>query len=68
LIDVSGGIRDGRLRLHWTYSSAVHDAATIETIAATYVARLQDLIAHCRESDGGFTPSDFPLLQADLSI
>ena len=68
LIDVSGGIRDGRLRLHWTYSSAVHDAATIETIAATYVARVQDLIAHCRESDGGFTPSDFPLLQADLSV
>jgi non-ribosomal peptide synthase protein (TIGR01720 family) len=68
LIDVSGGIRDGRLRLHWTYSSAVHDAATIESIAATYVARLQDLIAHCRESQGGFTPSDFPLLQADLEV
>ena len=68
LIDLSGGIRNGRLRLQWTYSSAVHDAATVETIAATYVARLQDLIAHCRESDGGFTPSDFPLLQADLSI
>jgi non-ribosomal peptide synthase protein (TIGR01720 family) len=68
LIDVSGSISDGRLRLQWTYSSAVHDAATIEAIAATYVARLQDLIAHCRESEGGFTPSDFPLLQADLGV
>jgi amino acid adenylation domain-containing protein/non-ribosomal peptide synthase protein (TIGR01720 family) len=68
LIDVSGSISDGRLRLHWTYSSAVHDAATIEAIAANFVARLQDLIAHCRESEGGFTPSDFPLLQADLSV
>jgi non-ribosomal peptide synthase protein (TIGR01720 family) len=68
LIDVSGSISDRRLRLQWTYSSAVHDAATIESVAATYVARLQDLIAHCRESEGGFTPSDFPLLQADLSF
>jgi non-ribosomal peptide synthase protein (TIGR01720 family) len=68
LIDVSGSVSDGRLRLHWTYSSAVHEAATIEAVAATFVARLQDLIAHCRESEGGFTPSDFPLLQADLSV
>ncbi|WP_316186189.1 non-ribosomal peptide synthase/polyketide synthase [Bradyrhizobium sp. SZCCHNR31011] len=68
LIDVSAYVRDGRLQLQWVYSPASHDASTIEALAAGLVAYLQALIEHCEISDGGFTLSDFPLLQGHLTL
>ncbi|WP_316235500.1 condensation domain-containing protein, partial [Bradyrhizobium sp. SZCCHNR1085] len=68
LIDVSAHVRDGRLQLQWFYSPASHDASTIEALAAGLVAYLQALIEHCEISDGGFTLSDFPLLQGHLTL
>jgi non-ribosomal peptide synthase protein (TIGR01720 family) len=65
LIDVSAHVRDGRLQLQWAYSTAIHQTSTIEAVAASFVAHLQNLIEHCEASEGGFTPSDFPLLQAN---
>ena len=65
LIDVSAHVRDGRLQLQWIYSSAIHQASTIEALAADFAAQLQNLIDHCCANEGGFTPSDFPLLQAN---
>ncbi|WP_397423329.1 condensation domain-containing protein, partial [Phenylobacterium sp.] len=69
LIEVTGAVVDGRLRLQWTYSRGRHTAATIEGLAAGFAASLRRIIAHCRDSDGGYTPSDFTLLdleQAEL--
>ncbi|WP_316206210.1 hypothetical protein, partial [Bradyrhizobium sp. SZCCHNR3058] len=68
LIDVSAHVRDGCLQLQWVYSPASHDASTIEALAAGLVAYLQALIEHCEISDGGFTLSDFPLLQGHLTL
>jgi non-ribosomal peptide synthase protein (TIGR01720 family) len=68
LINIAGIVREGRLELQWTYSTAVHAPSTIEAMAANFVARLQELIAHCQATEGGFTPSDFPLLQGSLSF
>ncbi|MEH2621946.1 amino acid adenylation domain-containing protein/non-ribosomal peptide synthase protein (TIGR01720 family) [Bradyrhizobium sp. AZCC 1719] len=68
LIDVSAHVHDGRLQLQWVYSTAIHQTSTIEAVAQTFVAQLQNLIEHCEASEGGFTPSDFPLLQANLSF
>nr|WP_276599757.1 non-ribosomal peptide synthase/polyketide synthase [Nannocystis sp. SCPEA4] len=59
---VNGGVWQGRLRFEWTYSSATHDGATVERLAARFVASLRRLIAHCTSSEAfGYTPSDFPL-------
>jgi non-ribosomal peptide synthase protein (TIGR01720 family) len=68
LIDVSAHVRDGRLHVQWVYSTALHQASTIEAVAADFLARLQGLIAHCQTSEGGFTPSDFPLLEGGLNF
>jgi non-ribosomal peptide synthase protein (TIGR01720 family) len=68
LIDISAHVRDGRLQVQWAYSTAIHQTSTIEAVAASFVAHLQDLIEHCEASEGGFTPSDFPLLQANLNF
>lgn len=70
VLDVTGGIADGRLRLAWTYSGNLHRRETIEALAERFMKALRALIAHCLSPDaGGYTPSDFPnvkLSQAKL--
>jgi hypothetical protein len=40
----------------------------METVAERYRQELEELIAHCvSEEAGGFTPSDFPLAEAEES-
>ncbi len=54
----------GVLRLTWTYSPRMYEAATIEGVARTYQDELEALIRHCLdEHAGGLTPSDVPLAQ-----
>jgi amino acid adenylation domain-containing protein/non-ribosomal peptide synthase protein (TIGR01720 family) len=61
LLEISGGISDGRLQLGWMYSSALHKRESIEAFAAAYTDALRTIITHCQsEQAGGFTPSDFP--------
>jgi amino acid adenylation domain-containing protein/non-ribosomal peptide synthase protein (TIGR01720 family) len=61
LIDISAHVADGCLELQWFYSAAVHAEATLAAMAESYLTQLRDLIAHCRASAGGLTPSDVPL-------
>jgi amino acid adenylation domain-containing protein/non-ribosomal peptide synthase protein (TIGR01720 family) len=59
-LSVNGHVADDMLTMAWTYSPAVHGHAEIEALAHAYMAALETLIAHCLETEGGFTPSDFP--------
>ena len=62
LLDVSGGILGGCLRVEWTYSTARHRPETIEGLAAEYMQELRSLILHCQAPEaGGVTPSDFTM-------
>ena len=61
LIEINGAVSEGRLQLRWSYSGELHEDATITRLAEGYIERLRELIAHCQESPGGFTGSDFPL-------
>ncbi len=54
--------------MQWAYSAAIHEASTIEALAEGLVAHLRNLIAHCEGNEGGFTMSDFPLLQGSVNI
>lgn len=66
LLEVNAFVKDGRLHTQWTYNSQKHEHATIQSLADSFVARLQDIVIHCRS--GGtenFTPSDFPLANLD---
>jgi non-ribosomal peptide synthase protein (TIGR01720 family) len=66
LIEISGEICGGQLRVHWEFSERHHRRATIERLAAEFLARLLDLIEHCRSpKQAAFIPSDF--VQAGIS-
>ena len=61
-VDVVGFVADGVLEFTWSYSEALHDAATIGRLAKDFAANLAAIVAHCAAPDaGGRTPSDFPL-------
>jgi amino acid adenylation domain-containing protein/non-ribosomal peptide synthase protein (TIGR01720 family) len=70
LLDITGSVFDGQLRMSWTYDTDTHRRETIEQVARSYMDTLRDLIAHCRSPQaGGFTPSDFSKMkfsQAEL--
>lgn len=70
LLGIVGEIMDGQLRMHWTYSTNVHSAATVQHLADSYIAELRALIEHCVSKEAReYTPSDFPrarLSQSDL--
>jgi amino acid adenylation domain-containing protein/non-ribosomal peptide synthase protein (TIGR01720 family) len=64
-LEVNGHIAGDSLSFGWTFSPALHDRRDIEQLAHDYLRELRALIAHCLHTEGGATPSDFPL--ADLS-
>ncbi|MGW4891959.1 amino acid adenylation domain-containing protein [Kitasatospora sp. NPDC004240] len=63
-LEITGMVRDGRLEFSWEYSAALHDEATITTLAARFTTALAEIVAHCAGA-GGCTPSDFPLAGLD---
>ncbi|MEE8584259.1 MAG: non-ribosomal peptide synthase/polyketide synthase, partial [Acidobacteriota bacterium] len=69
-LEVTGRIRQGRLRMSCSYSPHLHRRSSIECFIEGYSTALRRLIEHCcSEGAGGCTPSDFPLAglgQADL--
>ncbi|HZG51704.1 MAG TPA: condensation domain-containing protein, partial [Pyrinomonadaceae bacterium] len=66
LIEVSGFVAGGQLRMSWVYSRNVHRRETVEALAENFVGALRALTEHCRNvSDPVYTPSDFP--EAELT-
>jgi amino acid adenylation domain-containing protein/non-ribosomal peptide synthase protein (TIGR01720 family) len=66
LIEVSGLVAGGQLRLGFGYSASLHRRETIERLAASFGSALRDLIAECRlGEEAPLAPSDFPLLNLD---
>jgi amino acid adenylation domain-containing protein/non-ribosomal peptide synthase protein (TIGR01720 family) len=62
LLDVTGAVQDGELKLAWTYSTDVHDEATVRQVADDTITALCRIVEHCAQpAAGGRTPSDFPL-------
>ncbi|HTK08293.1 MAG TPA: amino acid adenylation domain-containing protein [Ktedonobacteraceae bacterium] len=62
LLDITGQIVGGTLRVAWRYSRHIHRRETIQQLAQSFIANLQTLIAHCQARDvSEHTPSDFPL-------
>ncbi|MDQ3401794.1 MAG: amino acid adenylation domain-containing protein [Actinomycetota bacterium] len=66
LLDVVGRVDGDQLEFTWYYSESVHREATVTRLAATMVATLRQIVAHCADA-WGRTPSDFPLTNLDQS-
>ena len=62
---VDGQVREGQLRLDWTFSRERFSAAQVEELVALYRQALTTLIDRCQEADGRLTPSDVPLATLD---
>jgi amino acid adenylation domain-containing protein/non-ribosomal peptide synthase protein (TIGR01720 family) len=61
---INGAISGGTLQMHFEYSENLYKRSTINSLAQNYIKALKQIIAHCQSSTaGGFTPSDFPLMQ-----
>ncbi len=66
LIDVTAAVAGHRLGVSWSYNRSLHDEATVQQLAQTYLQALARLIDHCRSPEvGAYTPSDFPLAELD---
>ncbi|HYO72540.1 MAG TPA: condensation domain-containing protein, partial [Archangium sp.] len=61
-LEVNGSVLEGRLQLSFTYSTHLHQASTLQSLAERFLSHLRALIS-LRHSDDArrFTPSDFPL-------
>jgi non-ribosomal peptide synthase protein (TIGR01720 family) len=68
LLEVVGAVMGGRLQMTWTYGESIHHRESIERLAADFLERLRELIAHCQSPEaGGHTPSDFKLAKVNQS-
>ena len=66
LLEINGGVSDGRLQMFWTFSENVHQRMTIENLALRFIEELKSLIVHCLSPEAGaYTPSDFPQARLD---
>ncbi|MGH9332521.1 MAG: condensation domain-containing protein, partial [Vicinamibacteria bacterium] len=66
LLEVMAVVVEGKLRIDFTFSDAIHRRQTIEDLASSYLEALRALIDHCLEpAAGGYTPSDFALAGLD---
>ncbi|MBV8858951.1 MAG: amino acid adenylation domain-containing protein [Acidobacteria bacterium] len=66
LIEIDGGVLDGRLTLNFQYSEEQYRPETVQRLAEAFGAALRRVVAHClSEGAGGYTPSDFPLARLE---
>jgi non-ribosomal peptide synthase protein (TIGR01720 family) len=66
LLEINGGVSDGRLQMFWTFSENVHQRTTVENLALQFIEELKSLIIHCLSPEAGaYTPSDFPQAKLD---
>jgi amino acid adenylation domain-containing protein/non-ribosomal peptide synthase protein (TIGR01720 family) len=60
LLEINGGVADGRLQMVFSYSERLQERANVERLATAYVQALRQIITHCQRRESvGFTPSDF---------
>ncbi len=58
---INGGVNQGQLEFHWTYSTRHYKAETIAKLSNAFKVRLEALIEYCSEEKYyGYSPSDFP--------
>ncbi|CAM3296224.1 amino acid adenylation domain-containing protein [Corallococcus sp. ZKHCc1 1396] len=66
LLEVNSLVHEGRLRVNWTYSPALHLTETVTRLSEHFLQTLRRLVVLAR-TDGArrLSPSDFPLARVD---
>ncbi|HEX7239882.1 MAG TPA: SDR family NAD(P)-dependent oxidoreductase [Longimicrobiaceae bacterium] len=69
LLEVRATQTGDGVRMSWTYSPEVHDAATVRRLADAFEESLRALAERSRTAEPeGFTPEDFPLANLDAAM
>ena len=66
LLEIDGGVTDGRLTMDFTFSEAIHQQTSIRTLAESFQAMLLQFIqASDKVEEISYVPEDFPLANFD---
>ena len=64
VLEVNAHVLEGKLEVSFTYSEALHQRSTVETLAQGFVQALRELVAKQDTADAKrLSPSDFPLAE-----
>ena len=64
-ITINSSITNFLLQIQWNYDPSKYQSKTIINLAENYIDNLQQIINHCHLSIGGYTPSDFSLVELE---
>ncbi|OPH81279.1 non-ribosomal peptide synthetase, partial [Nitrobacter vulgaris] len=60
-LSINGQVKDGELRLSFSFGRKRYQRKTIELLAASYETAVRELVDHCTSGACGLTPSDVAL-------
>jgi non-ribosomal peptide synthase protein (TIGR01720 family) len=67
ILQVGASVGEGRLQVRFTYSSRLHDRASILELGSLYRRELRALIDHCRAKAAELAAVGFPLSRLDAA-
>ncbi|MEK4317564.1 non-ribosomal peptide synthetase [Bacillus sp. FSL R7-0229] len=62
LIDVYGYVTDGQLQMNFMINRELLQDQEVRLLPERFKEKMEIILAHCVETSGGFTPSDFPMV------
>ncbi|PCK23143.1 non-ribosomal peptide synthetase [Bacillus pumilus] len=63
LIDVYGYVGNGQLQMNFMINRELLQHEDVHLLPERFKEKMEDILMHCVETRGGFTPSDFPMVQ-----
>ncbi|MBR3207605.1 MAG: non-ribosomal peptide synthetase, partial [Bacillus sp. (in: Bacteria)] len=63
LIDVYGYVVNGQLQMNFMINRELLQYEEVRLLPERFKEKMEDTLTHCVETKGGFTPSDFPMVQ-----
>ncbi|MCY7732830.1 amino acid adenylation domain-containing protein [Bacillus safensis] len=63
LIDVYGYVVNGQLQMNFMINRELLQYEEVRLLPERFKEKMEDILTHCVETKGGFTPSDFPMVQ-----
>lgn len=63
LIDVYGYVVSGQLQMNFMINRELLQEEEVRQLPERFKEKMEDILTHCIETKGGFTPSDFPMVQ-----
>lgn len=63
LIDVYGYVVNGQLQMNFMINRELLQNEDVRQLPERFKEKIEDVLTHCLETKGGFTPSDFPMVQ-----